>query len=107
MSCANQRLIFYRNKASGDLYQVLALGTDHTNVRDGTDVVVYHPVGLPEVVCVRECVEFSEKFEAQPNAVPCPDAATMGEHACHNAGQCWDPCGELGHSEAHVRVVPE
>lgn len=35
----------------------------------------------------------------------CPAPEMMGEHACKNKSQCWEPCGDLGHSEAHVRVV--
>ena len=35
----------------------------------------------------------------------CPDRERMGEHACANRHQCWEPCGELGKSEAHVRVA--
>jgi hypothetical protein len=37
----------------------------------------------------------------------CPNAQHMGDHACSNKAQCWEPCGELGHSEAHVRVGRE
>ena len=35
----------------------------------------------------------------------CPDAAHMGEHACTNRAQCWEPCGELGHSEEHAQAI--
>ena len=35
----------------------------------------------------------------------CPNAAGMGEHACANRYQCWEPCGELGHSAAHAVAV--
>lgn len=38
---------------------------------------------------------------AQP-AEPCPNAARMGEYACTNRHQCWEPCGELGHSMEHA-----
>lgn len=40
----------------------------------------------------------------QPAPVPCQNAASMGEHACKNRAQCWEPCGELGHSAEHARV---
>jgi hypothetical protein len=33
---------------------------------------------------------------------PCPNAEHMGEHACRDRAQCWEPCGELGHSEEHA-----
>lgn len=33
----------------------------------------------------------------------CPNAQHMGQHACANRHQCWEPCGELGHSEEHAR----
>jgi hypothetical protein len=42
--------------------------------------------------------------EAQAGGTPCPSAGYMGEHACKNAAQCFEPCGQLGHSEEHVRV---
>lgn len=29
----------------------------------------------------------------------------MGEHACTNRSQCWEPCGELGHSEEHAQAI--
>lgn len=35
----------------------------------------------------------------------CPDPKRMGEFACANRHQCWEPCGELGHSEEFVGVV--
>jgi hypothetical protein len=38
-----------------------------------------------------------------PQAEPCP--ADMGEHACQNRHQCWEPCGELGHSAEHAKVA--
>lgn len=34
----------------------------------------------------------------------CPDK-DMGEFSCSNRFQCWEPCGELGKSELHARVV--
>jgi hypothetical protein len=37
----------------------------------------------------------------------CPNPAAMGEHACANRHQCWEPCGELGKSEAHAHRAPE
>lgn len=35
----------------------------------------------------------------------CPNAEHIGEHACTNKNQCWEPCGELGKSEDHVGVI--
>lgn len=35
----------------------------------------------------------------------CPNAAHMAEHVCKNRQQCWEPCGELGHSEEHARAA--
>lgn len=35
----------------------------------------------------------------------CPDKERMGEFACTNPEQCWEPCGELGKSEEHARVA--
>lgn len=34
----------------------------------------------------------------------CPNRDVMGEHACDNRAQCWEPCGELGKSDTHVGV---
>lgn len=39
--------------------------------------------------------------------VPCQNAAHMGEFACANRAQCWEPCGELGHSKEHARRAPD
>lgn len=43
--------------------------------------------------------------EREPNPEPCPCSERMGEHACSNRHQCWEPCGELGKSSEHVAVV--
>lgn len=45
-----------------------------------------------------------EKVLAAPRA--CPNAVHMAEHACADKTQCWEPCGELGHSAEHARVAP-
>lgn len=43
---------------------------------------------------------------AKPAGVKaCPNAEHMGEHACKERGQCWEPCGELGHSAEHARIA--
>jgi len=40
----------------------------------------------------------------EPQAEPCPESNSD----CKNRHQCWEPCGELGKSEAHVKVhVPQ
>lgn len=36
-------------------------------------------------------------------AQPCKNKS-MGKHACTNRAQCWEPCGELGHSAEHARA---
>jgi len=41
----------------------------------------------------------------QAASAVCPNAAHMGEHACANRAQCWEPCGELGHSEEHAQAI--
>lgn len=35
---------------------------------------------------------------------PCPRGNQKPEPSCTNRHQCWEPCGELGKSEEHVRV---
>jgi hypothetical protein len=35
---------------------------------------------------------------------PCPRGNDKPEPTCTNRHQCWEPCGELGKSEEHVRV---
>lgn len=35
---------------------------------------------------------------------PCPNALHMGEFACNNQHQCWEPCGKLGKDPAYARV---
>ena len=44
----------------------------------------------------------SQQAGAEP-AISCPNAAHMGEFACANRSQCWEPCGELGKDPAHAR----
>jgi hypothetical protein len=38
--------------------------------------------------------------------MPCPAADKMGEHACKNQHECWEPCGVLGNDERFVAVKP-
>ena len=40
---------------------------------------------------------------SRPAAEPCPRGADKPEPTCTNRHQCWEPCGELGKSEEHVR----
>lgn len=42
----------------------------------------------------------------RPVPEPCPNAAAMGAFACANRHQCWEPCGELGHSAPPGSVPP-
>jgi hypothetical protein len=35
----------------------------------------------------------------------CMDTARMGEHACANRGQYWEPCGGLGKDAPHAVVA--
>ena len=58
----------YINRKNGKRYVVLAEGIDCTNVRDGTPVIVYHPEGNPNRVCVREKAEFMVKFTPAPGS---------------------------------------
>jgi len=55
----------YRNKKTGRTYQIVAMGTDCTNSRDGTEVVIYHDVEheYGAQTFVREAKEFFNKFE--------------------------------------------
>jgi len=51
-------------------------------------------------------------FELEPVTNPAYEAKLpcqnkdMGEHACSDRSQCWEPCGELGHSAEHARPAP-
>ena len=36
----------------------------------------------------------------------CPNKVHMGEFACVDPTQCWEPCGELGKSGEHTVAVP-
>ena len=33
----------------------------------------------------------------------CPEAFKMGEHACADRSQCFEPCGDLGRSAEHAK----
>lgn len=37
----------------------------------------------------------------------CPKTAKMGEFACKNKSQCWEPCGSLGNDAEHARPASE
>ena len=37
----------------------------------------------------------------------CPKPSTMGEFACKNKGQCWEPCGSLGNDAKFARPASE
>lgn len=39
-------------------------------------------------------------------ATPCPNAAHMQEFACKDKANCWEPCGDMGNSDKHARVIP-
>jgi hypothetical protein len=39
-----------------------------------------------------------------PQAEPCRDPR-MEQFACQNRHQCWEPCGELGHSAEHAKAA--
>ena len=38
-------------------------------------------------------------------ALACPRPLIMGEHACKNRNQCWEPCGDLGHHAEYQQRV--
>jgi len=42
----------------------------------------------------------------QEHSEPCPDKDHT-EYACKNRHQCFEPCGELGHSEEFVQVYQQ
>lgn len=50
---------------------------------------------------------WQERARRAAGVQACPNAAHMGEHACANKAQCWEPCGELGNDERFVRVAGE
>lgn len=43
-------------------------------------------------------------YQQPAESVKCLDPS-MGEHACSNRAQCWEPCGELGSSVEHAKVA--
>lgn len=54
-----------------------------------------------------EALEFAyallDRYGQQAQPTSCQNES-MGEHACSDRSQCWEPCGELGKSEEHARV---
>lgn len=54
--------MIYKNKKNRKLYKLIALGTDTTNCRDGTSVVVYCPCDNEQSIYIRDKIEFDEKF---------------------------------------------
>lgn len=56
-------MMLFRHKKTGKMYRHLAHGTDCTNSRDGTGVVLYCPDDNEHTIYIRETAEFHEKFE--------------------------------------------
>ena len=54
----------YRNIKNGNVYIVINQAIDCTNVRDGTEVMVYYPENNKDLLCVRDKKEFLVKFIA-------------------------------------------
>jgi hypothetical protein len=64
--------MLFRHRKTGKMYRHLAHGTDCTNSRDGTSVVVYCPDDNEHTIYVRDTAEFHEKFEmVMPPACKC------------------------------------
>lgn len=55
----------------------------------------------------RNFVEMVEAALHSQKQAPCPCPDAMKDCACNDKAQCWEPCGELGKSEAHVLVAGE
>jgi hypothetical protein len=62
--------------------------------------------GATRALCyIRRVLINSASDAAQPAPGPCPlGKGCQRDPDCTNRHQCWEPCGELGNSEAHVRV---
>ena len=57
------------------------------------------------IIAIEAAIAQPEQRPVEPTAQPCPNKISMGEHACLNRAQCWEPCGELGHSDEHAAKV--
>lgn len=68
-------MIPYTHNKTGNRYLLLAFGTDCTNSRDGTPVVIYCPEDDQNTICVREMAEFEAKF------TPATEPATEKEES--------------------------
>ena len=57
----------------------------------------------------RELAEAQRALAAERERVlevlACPRPLIMGEHACKNRNQCWEPCGDLGHHAEYQQRV--
>ena len=52
----------FENKKTLDVYRLLAEGTDCTNRRDGTAIIVYCPEHQGGVIFIKELAEFYKEF---------------------------------------------
>lgn len=50
--------------------------------------------------------DHKERSDWNEQVEPCPDKE-RNEYVCKNRNQCWEPCGELGKSEEHVKVYEQ
>ena len=41
------------------------------------------------------------------SSATCPKPSTMGEFACKNKGQCWEPCSSLGNDAKFARPASD
>jgi len=60
------KFAIWRNKKTGELYQIYDKAIDVTNERDGLKVIIYGLKSSDNQTFVREESEFYEKFEKLP-----------------------------------------
>ena len=100
-----------------DLLAAVANAPSHSATRISMAALVDRFLSwkLPPSVRPDECV-LDQKYPHRTgtNLLTADEAMQMLQHVvkelgcdCDNPRQCWEPCGELGHSEEHVRVAPD
>jgi hypothetical protein len=78
--------MIYTHNKTGKHYRLLARGTDCTNARDGTPVMVYCPLGNEHTIYVREADEFYAKFTATDEHAP------IDTHLKEGSDYVFNPC---------------
>ena len=68
----------WKNTKTGKIYIYMAYGTDKTNIRDGLEIVVFHPESNPHKILTMEEREFFDRHESLGDVFPRVEMLSKG-----------------------------